>query len=70
VIETLKALVNEKFISLEEQMKLKTDTLVTIFDRAITQGLRTQIDSLEYLHAFGIAAQILRDRGLLPPKAN
>ncbi|MFO0508273.1 MAG: glutamate-cysteine ligase family protein, partial [bacterium] len=56
VIETLKALVNEKFISLEEQMKLKTDTLVTIFDRAITQGLRTQIDSLEYLHAFGIAA--------------
>jgi carboxylate-amine ligase len=54
VIETIKALVNEKFISLEEQMKFKTDTLVTIFNRSIIQGLKTQIDSLEFLHAFGI----------------
>jgi carboxylate-amine ligase len=54
VIETIKALVNEKFISLEEQMKFKTDNLVTIFDRSIIQGLKTQIDSLEFLHAFGI----------------
>jgi carboxylate-amine ligase len=56
VIETLKALVNEKFIGLEEQMKFKTDTLVSIFDRTIAQGLKTQIDSLEYLHAFGITS--------------
>ncbi len=56
VIETIKALVNEKFISLEEQMKFKTDNLVTIFDRSIIQGLKTQIDSLEFLHAFGITS--------------
>ena len=56
VIETIKALVNERFISLPEQMKYKTDGLVQIFDRAIAQGQKTQIDSLEYLSAFGITS--------------
>jgi gamma-glutamyl:cysteine ligase YbdK (ATP-grasp superfamily) len=56
VIETLKALVNEKFISLPEQMKYKTDGLVQIFDKAIVQGQQTQIDSIEYLTAFGITS--------------
>jgi gamma-glutamyl:cysteine ligase YbdK (ATP-grasp superfamily) len=56
VIETIKALVNEKFISLPEQMKYKTDGLVQIFDKAIAQGQQTQIDSIEYLAAFGITS--------------
>ncbi len=55
VIETLKALVNEKFISLPEQMKFKTEGLVQIFDKTIRQGQQTQINSLEYLNIFGIA---------------
>ncbi len=54
VIETLKALVNEKFIALPEQMKYKTDGLVQLFDKAIAQGLQAPIDSIEYLTAFGI----------------
>ncbi len=56
VIEAIKALVNEKFISLPEQMKYKTDGLVQIFDKAIVQGQKTQIDSIEYLTAFGITS--------------
>jgi gamma-glutamyl:cysteine ligase YbdK (ATP-grasp superfamily) len=56
VIETLKALVNEKFISLPEQMKYKTEGLVQIFDKAIELGLKTPIHSLEYLAVFGITS--------------
>ncbi len=56
VIETLKALVNGKFIGLEEQMKYKTDVLVQIFDRTVHTGLETHIDNLDYLHVFGLTA--------------
>jgi carboxylate-amine ligase len=54
VIETLKAIVNEKFIPLEEQMKYKTETLVQIYEQTIITGQQTLIESTEYLHAFGI----------------
>jgi gamma-glutamyl:cysteine ligase YbdK (ATP-grasp superfamily) len=54
-IETIKALVNEKFISLPSQMKFKTDGLVQIFDSVTKQGQKAKIDSIDYLSAFGIS---------------
>lgn len=53
VAELLKALVSEKFISLEEQVKVKTDVLVTIFDQCLEQGMQTKITSEDYLKIFG-----------------
>lgn len=55
VTELIKALVNEKFESEEKQMKLKTDTLVSVFDHAIISGQKTIIDNIEYLNAFGLS---------------
>lgn len=55
VTELIKALVNEKFESEEKQMKLKTDTLVSVFDQAIISGQKTIIDNIEYLNAFGLS---------------
>ena len=56
VIETLKGLVNGKFIDLEEQMKYRTEGLVHIYDKCIVEGQQTHIDSAEYLRAFHISA--------------
>lgn len=56
VIETLKGLVNGKFIDLEEQMKYRTEGLVHIYDKCIVEGQETHIDSAEYLRAFHISA--------------
>lgn len=53
VIETLKSLVNEKFISLDAQMKFKTDGLVQIFDKTSRIGQKASIDHWEYVQAFG-----------------
>ncbi len=53
VTELIKALANEKFESEEKQMKIKTDTLVSIFDQTIVRGQNTIIDNLEYLNALG-----------------
>ena len=54
VIDLLQALVGEKFISLENQMKIKTDTLVSIFDQCLITGRNTTITSEEYLNLFDI----------------
>jgi len=54
VIELLKALVNDKFIDLEKQMKIKTETLVPIYEQAVAQGQDTLIDNPLYLEVFGI----------------
>lgn len=54
VIETIKAFVNEKFISLDEQMKMKTDTLAAIFEKCMVTGQMTEVASEEFLRAFGI----------------
>lgn len=56
VIETIKALCAEKFISLEEQMKWRTETLVQLMDRTIEHGPTGVMDSSEYLNVFGINA--------------
>ncbi len=56
VIETIKALCAEKFISLEEQMKWKTEPLVQLLDKAIATGPKAVFDNAEYLNIFGITA--------------
>lgn len=54
VIETIKAFTNEKFISLGDQMKLKTDTLAQIFEKCMITGQQTEVAATEFLEAFGI----------------
>jgi carboxylate-amine ligase len=54
VIETIKALANEKFIGLEEQMKLHTEVLAGILDDIAHHGQATSIYSSEFLAVFGI----------------
>src|SRR5688500_15296603 len=53
VIETIKSLVNEKFINFEAQQKWKRDPLVLIFDKVIVKGQEVMIDNIDYLRAFG-----------------
>jgi gamma-glutamyl:cysteine ligase YbdK (ATP-grasp superfamily) len=54
VIETIKALVNQKFLDFESQMKWKTETLSQIFEKTTDLAEGAIIDSAEYLAAFGI----------------
>jgi gamma-glutamyl:cysteine ligase YbdK (ATP-grasp superfamily) len=54
VIETIKALVSEKFVSLEEQMKIRTEILAGILDETIQFGQEAKIYTSEYLALFGI----------------
>lgn len=56
VIETLKALTNNKFIDFEEQMKYKTDGLVQVYEKVLATGLSAVIDNPEYLKVFGLTA--------------
>lgn len=53
VVETLKAIVNGKFCSLKDQMKLDTRSLAAIFDTMIVTGKQTLIDDTAFLAAFG-----------------
>ena len=55
VIETIKALVAEKFISLDEQMKFKTENLTLLFDKCMVEGQQTEIHYREYMEAFGLS---------------
>ncbi|HEY8934289.1 MAG TPA: glutamate-cysteine ligase family protein [Cyclobacteriaceae bacterium] len=57
VIETIKALATGKFISIEDQMKWKTETLVTILDTIIENGQHAVIHQTDYLKLFGSAEQ-------------
>jgi carboxylate-amine ligase len=54
VIETMKALVNEKFIGLQGQMKIHTEVLANILDEAARVGQSVKISSPEYLDVFGL----------------
>lgn len=54
VIETIKAFVQEKYIGLDQQMKLRTDPMAALFDKCILTGQKTEVNSAEYLAAFGI----------------
>jgi carboxylate-amine ligase len=52
VIETIKALTGNLFITLEAQMKWKTEVLAQIFDQTITLGQDAILDNAEYLSLF------------------
>jgi carboxylate-amine ligase len=56
VIETIKAFFSEKFISLDEQMKMKTDPLASLFEKCMVTGQKTEVSHPEFLAAFGIKA--------------
>ncbi|MBY0435573.1 MAG: glutamate--cysteine ligase [Cyclobacteriaceae bacterium] len=56
VIETIKALVAEKFANLEEQMRVKTEILAGILDETSQSGQRAEILSSEYPSIFGLTA--------------
>jgi carboxylate-amine ligase len=58
VIDLLQALVNEKLTSTENQTRIKTDTLVSIFDSCLIQGRETVIENLEYLKILGVEKPI------------
>ena len=58
VIETVKALVNGKFIDFESQMKWKTDFLAQLLDKASEKAGHMVIDDSEYLNAFGFEGKI------------
>jgi carboxylate-amine ligase len=55
VIELLKALVNEKFISLDKQMLVKTETLVPIYELAVEQGQEAFVYDPAFLEIFGLS---------------
>lgn len=52
VIETIKALTGNLFITLEAQMKWKTEVLANIFDQTINLGQDALLDNAEYLSLF------------------
>jgi len=58
VIDLLQMLVNEKWISLGNQMKMKTDTLVSVFDQCLISGRDTMIENIDYLKVFEIEKPI------------
>ncbi|MES1226840.1 MAG: glutamate--cysteine ligase, partial [Bacteroidota bacterium] len=55
VIETIKALAGGKFIGVEDQMKWKTETLVSILDLVIENGQHAVIHQPDYIKLFGSA---------------
>ena len=57
VIETIKALTGNLFISLEAQMKWKTEGLAQILDQTITDAQRAVLDNAEYLALFGFPSK-------------
>lgn len=60
VIETIKALVNEKFLSYEAQTKWKTEALSAIFDSTTEKAGDALIENIDYLEAFGFSGNSAR----------
>ena len=58
VVALLKELVSEKFCSLQEQMKMDTNLLASLFDSTIVTGRHTLIENRQYLEAFGLSSPI------------
>lgn len=54
VIETIKALVNEKFMGLQGQMRIHTEVLANILDETARHGQSVTISAAEYLGLFGL----------------
>src|SRR5688500_7347329 len=53
VIETIKALVNQKFVDFESQMKWKTDFLAQLLEKSSEKAQDVVVDNHEYLSVFG-----------------
>lgn len=53
--ETLKALVNEKFIPLSGQKKIDTQLLAGLLDRVIVTGRHTLVEDTAFLSIFGLS---------------
>jgi gamma-glutamyl:cysteine ligase YbdK (ATP-grasp superfamily) len=64
VIETIKALVNEKFASYDAQVKWRRSGLATILDQTAERGQRVEIDNQEYLQLFGYHGGTITAGGL------
>ncbi len=56
VIETIRALVNEQFINMEDQIRMKTEILSGILEETSARGQQAEILSSEYPEAFGLEA--------------
>jgi gamma-glutamyl:cysteine ligase YbdK (ATP-grasp superfamily) len=64
VIETVKALVNGKFLTHELQMSWKTEPLVNILDKCTEKGMDAIIDQPEYLRVFNVNEERVTAREL------
>lgn len=53
VIETIKALVSEKFLDVESQMKWKTESLSLLLEKTTDKAQEVIIDQADYLKVFG-----------------
>jgi carboxylate-amine ligase len=60
VIETIKFLVQEKFVDFETQTKWKTETLAQLLDRTTEQAQESVIDNADYLAVFGYQGSSLK----------
>src|SRR5690349_17685566 len=60
VIETIKFLVQEKFVDFETQTKWKTETLAQLLDRTTEQAQESVIDNADYLTVFGYQGSSLK----------
>jgi carboxylate-amine ligase len=58
VIEWIKALVNENFMFLDDQMKVKTETLVPVFDQCLTVGQKAVVTDQDYLRVFELSEPV------------
>jgi carboxylate-amine ligase len=57
VIETIRALVEERFISYDAQMRWKTEKLVALLDQTTNQAENASLNDQDYLAIFGLAKQ-------------
>lgn len=64
VIEAIKALVNERFIDYESQMKWKRSGLVAILDHTAELGQKVVIDNKDFLQVFGFYGNSITAGGL------
>jgi carboxylate-amine ligase len=53
VIETIKALVSEKFLDVESQMKWKTESLSQLLEKTTDKAQEVIVDQQDYLNVFG-----------------
>ena len=54
VIDLIQALVAERFAPIDEQMKVRTDTLVTVFEDALRSGRNAVVAQRPYLQIFDL----------------